>query len=233
MRILSAHQPNFLPWAGYFIKIIQSDFFVFSDDVQYSKQQLVNRAKFKSREDNEINLVLPVMKNQKHRICDKYISKKDLRVFHKSLNKIKVEYSSYEHYSDMVRVIDVVENAVRNNETLSQLNIFLIKNLCQLLEIKLNYKLGSDLGLDAYKANERLLYRSQILGVNGYLCGRGASAYQDDLFLTKNGMKISYVDYDSLSWFGDDAAYSILHLIGKYGLISLKKFFREAKLNVS
>ena len=33
--IVSIHQPNYLPWLGYFNKIIRSDVFVIFDDVQF------------------------------------------------------------------------------------------------------------------------------------------------------------------------------------------------------
>ena len=35
--IVSIHQPNYLPWLGYFDKIIKSDIFVIFDDVQYPR----------------------------------------------------------------------------------------------------------------------------------------------------------------------------------------------------
>ena len=35
--ILASHQPDFFPYLGYFYKIWQSDIFVFSDNVQFSK----------------------------------------------------------------------------------------------------------------------------------------------------------------------------------------------------
>ena len=35
--IVGIHQPNFMPWLGYFYKIKQSDIFIFLDDVQFQK----------------------------------------------------------------------------------------------------------------------------------------------------------------------------------------------------
>ena len=35
--IVSIHQPNYLPWLGYFDKIKQSDIFVVFDDVQFPR----------------------------------------------------------------------------------------------------------------------------------------------------------------------------------------------------
>ena len=46
--ILSAHQPAYLPWLGYFEKISRSDIFIFLDSVQFEKNSFINRNKIKS-----------------------------------------------------------------------------------------------------------------------------------------------------------------------------------------
>jgi len=43
--IVAIHQPNYLPWLGYFHKIAAADVFVFLDDVQYTKNSYINRVK--------------------------------------------------------------------------------------------------------------------------------------------------------------------------------------------
>ena len=43
--IISIHQPNYIPWIGYFSKIKSSNHFVFLDDAQYSKNNYINRVK--------------------------------------------------------------------------------------------------------------------------------------------------------------------------------------------
>jgi hypothetical protein len=37
-RLVAIHQPNFLPWLGYFGKLLKSDIFVFLDDAQIPKK---------------------------------------------------------------------------------------------------------------------------------------------------------------------------------------------------
>lgn len=47
MRIITGHQPVYLPWLGLFHKISLADVFVFMDDVQYLEQDWNNRNRIK------------------------------------------------------------------------------------------------------------------------------------------------------------------------------------------
>jgi hypothetical protein len=46
--ILSIHQPAYLPWLGYFDKLMRSDVFVFLDNVQFEKNSFINRNRIKT-----------------------------------------------------------------------------------------------------------------------------------------------------------------------------------------
>ena len=46
--IVAIHQPQYLPWLGYFDKIDQADVFCFLDDVQYKKNEYQNRNRIKT-----------------------------------------------------------------------------------------------------------------------------------------------------------------------------------------
>ncbi len=48
MRVLVAHQPNYLPWLGMFSRVAQADVWVLADDVQYSKGGLINRNRIRT-----------------------------------------------------------------------------------------------------------------------------------------------------------------------------------------
>ena len=58
--ILSAHQPAYLPWLGYFHKMALSDIFVILDDVQFEKNSFINRNKIKTSR-GPIWLTVPVL----------------------------------------------------------------------------------------------------------------------------------------------------------------------------
>jgi len=46
--IIAVHQPQYLPWLGYFDKIDKADIFVLLDTVQYKKNEWQNRNKIKT-----------------------------------------------------------------------------------------------------------------------------------------------------------------------------------------
>jgi hypothetical protein len=57
--ILSAHQPAYLPWLGYFDKIARADVFVFLDTVQFEKNSFINRNQIKTPQ-GALWLTIPV-----------------------------------------------------------------------------------------------------------------------------------------------------------------------------
>jgi WbqC-like protein family len=43
MTTVAIHQPNFLPWLGYFQKIYASDIFIFHDAVEFTKRSFTQQ----------------------------------------------------------------------------------------------------------------------------------------------------------------------------------------------
>ena len=52
--ILSAHQPNFLPYLGFFNKMKQSDIFIIRDEVLYIKKEYHNRNRIRINSHDNI-----------------------------------------------------------------------------------------------------------------------------------------------------------------------------------
>jgi hypothetical protein len=47
--IISAHQPNYIPWLGYFDRMDVVDQFIILDNVQFTKSIFINRNKIKTK----------------------------------------------------------------------------------------------------------------------------------------------------------------------------------------
>jgi hypothetical protein len=87
---ISIHQPNYLPWLGFFDKIKQSDKFVIFDNVQYprGKNHFGNRNKIKIH-NNSKWLTVPVAgKSQKLNINEIGFKNSDWRNEHLRLIEI-------------------------------------------------------------------------------------------------------------------------------------------------
>ena len=72
---LSIHQPQYLPWLSYFLKIEKSDNFVFLDNVNFQKNGLQNRNKIKNS-NGEFWLTVPILHNTGQKIIDVKINNK-------------------------------------------------------------------------------------------------------------------------------------------------------------
>ena len=57
--IVTIHQPNFVPWTGYFDKMVRADVFVLLDTVPFTKGGFQNRVKVKGH-DGPQWLTVPV-----------------------------------------------------------------------------------------------------------------------------------------------------------------------------
>ncbi|MGC9114363.1 MAG: WbqC family protein [Candidatus Micrarchaeia archaeon] len=57
--IVAVHQPNYLPWLGFFDKMRSCDVFVFLDDAAFSKNTVENSNRIKTP-NGELWLTVPV-----------------------------------------------------------------------------------------------------------------------------------------------------------------------------
>ena len=81
MRV-AIHQPNYLPYIGYFQKMARADIFVLLDTVQYSKDSYTQRVKIRTK-DEWIWLTIPVEKSNNFKMI------RDIRLPGDSKWKIK------------------------------------------------------------------------------------------------------------------------------------------------
>ena len=94
--IVSIHQPDYLPWLGYFNKISKSDVFVFLDDAQYSTDNMHNWNKIKTPQ-GEFKLKVPVINKLGYKISE-VKTRDELGWKQKHLKTIAMNYKKAEHF---------------------------------------------------------------------------------------------------------------------------------------
>jgi hypothetical protein len=83
-----------------------------------------------------------------------------------------------------------------------------------------------ELGLDAYRRNDRLVQRCRVLGCDTYVSGQGAGGYMDPQRFAEEGLKLVCLTYPlGRRLLGDRLKYSVLVAIGRLGLGALRAAF--------
>lgn len=189
---VAIHQPNYLPWLGYFSKIVNSDTFVLLDDVQYSKNSPAARNYIIGIDASKILLSVSVKKSkgafQKYNELEiDYSIKWNI----KHLNKINNSYSKTLYFDIYYSQLSSILNT--QFENLAQLNIALISWMLKLIKCSTNILISSHLDLKVENGkNDRNLAICKLLGATEYLSGKGAMKYNDEAAFLRENIKLTY-----------------------------------------
>ncbi len=215
--LVAGHQPNFLPWFGYFEKMLKCDIFVYSDDVQYPKQCYTNRVEIPVGGVGSF-LTLPVRRGGDGRIADKHYVK-DTGTCAKIIKAVQINFGGLPHAADLQPLLAEFEHAFAAHESVADLNIHVNQFIANAMGIHTPIRRGTELGLESFHCNERLIERCRCLSSQRYLCGQGADGYQDEAMLTDAGICLQRIEYGiGRQLFGDGLRYSVLYGIASVGL---------------
>jgi len=190
--ILSVHQPQYIPWLGFFDKLARSDAFVFLDTVQYKPQEWQNRNKIRTK-DGSMWLTVPVVTAGlgRQRICD-------VRIDNSSSwqqdhwTSMRCWYARAPYFSAYAPFWEDV--FAQKWEKLMDFNIAITKFLLEKLAITIPLYMESDLGTTA-QATDRIIQLCQGLKADGYLTGIGGKNYLEEEKFPQAGIRLQYQDY--------------------------------------
>jgi len=196
---IAIHQPNYLPWLGFFSKIHQSDLFVFHDAVPFSASAFTKRCRvFAEKGSLELRwLTVPVSKFSDGTPISEIKIDESTDWRRKQLNALTNAYSATPHFDEISSFFKRVLNETRSITSLTELNIEITSKLCHLLGLKLKYERSSELPFrdKGTKFNLRI-----VKHFNGseYLSGTGATIYEDMIAFEAVGVTIKIID--TISW---------------------------------
>lgn len=190
--IVSIHQPQYLPWLGYFDKIDRADVFCFLDNVQYKKNEWQNRNRIKTAAGWQW-LTVPVHYRFGEEIREIEIDRRsEWRRRH--LQAIRTNYGSAPFFC---RYIGFFEELYEKDwKYLCDLNIWAVENLCALLEMGTVRTIrASNLALRNHPT-DRLIDICLHLGADTYLAGAGGAAYMDLARFNESDIPVCFQDFD-------------------------------------
>lgn len=170
--IVCIHQPNYLPWLGFFHKIELCDTFVYLDDVQYSPKTWTNRA-YICRENDLARLTMPTKVPHWDAPINRVIVQPDT-FRHKHLNSIYHAYRKCQCFDEVYSILEPHYNS--EERTLADFNIPIIEKICAYLDLKTVFVKSSSLQLSS-KKNELLIDIVKGVGGTCFVSGTGAKTY--------------------------------------------------------
>jgi hypothetical protein len=189
--IISAHQPAYNPWLGYFHKLLLSDVFVIMDDVQFEKNSFINRNKIFQKPEG---LMLTIPCNMKN-YADKSI--KEIEISNdiwkkKHLRSLSQTYSKSPYFD---KVFPIVEKALNLDSKLliDYLNQLFL-DIVSYLEIDTKIVFASDLDIKSKKLDYVIELTKKLNG-KVFVFGQLGKDYADVKYLKDNNIIPLFQDY--------------------------------------
>ncbi len=187
---IAIHQPNYLPWLGYFYKMAKCDIFVLLDNVQYEKNGPTNRVKIKNPQGGfwltfSVNKKFPQIITEIEFANFKEDRKKHLKSI--ELNYCRTKYFDY-LFPELKKILE------EDWQYLANLNIELIELLKEKFGIKTKLEIASNYNFQG-KRDELLIDICKKFNADVYLSGKGGQKYQDEEKFKTSGIKLEYTNF--------------------------------------
>jgi hypothetical protein len=181
------HQPQYLPWLGYFDKMNKADVFCYLDNVQYKKNEWQNRNRIKTAQNWQW-LTVPVRYRFPQKINEVKINN-TVNWKKKQLQSLVSNYRRSPYFDAYFHVFE--ELFSKDWEMLSELNIFALARLRELLSLQNKpVVIASSLNLRE-DPTDRLIDICRALKADTYLAGQDGLKYMDLARFEQNGLKVT------------------------------------------
>lgn len=187
--IIAIHQPECLPWMGFFNKMHRAHRYVVFDHVQYKKRYFENRNRIKL--GNKATWVtVPVESKGKFVQCIKDVEIDNSMPWQdKMIRTIHHGYAKTPYYH---RYFHEIERLIgqRTYSRLIDFNLQFIEWFRSVLSIETPMVRSSDLNVDGYQGSELILQINRVMGAHQYLCGVSGRDYLKEAEFRNTGVEI-------------------------------------------
>lgn len=190
--IVAIHQPNYLPYPGFFDKMFQADTFVIHDDAQFTDSEFFHRNKIRIHNGCKW-LTVPVYKENIfiNEIKIKNTSAGNAPRWNKEhFREICANYKKAPYYENFAIELKQIYSA--RYDKLIDLNMTIIKFLMKAFDIEVDIVFSSSFGLKS-KSTEKLVDIVRKVGGDVYLSGSGGRDYMNESLF--GDIKLVFQDY--------------------------------------
>ena len=191
--IVSIHQPDFLPWLGFFDRWEKSDVYIVLDDVQFLRRGWHHRDKLKTH-NGVIWLTIPVKKKGLYHQTIKEVKIDNQSDWvRKHLNTIKIAYEGASSFDKIYSKIKEIYK--KNHSFLIDLNMDLLRFVASELRINTPIALASDFSIQS-SSTQRLVDLVKSVHGSIYITGLGSKNYLDESLFKKESVKVLWHEFE-------------------------------------
>src|SRR5260370_5570058 len=187
MTVVAIHQPNYLPWLGFFAKALDSDVLVLYDTIQFEKGGFTNRVRIKGSAGVQW-LTQPVATAgaSSQEISHVAFARPDWS--RKHLNALQASYARAAYFQPYFGQLAELLGAPGCN--LSVCNERLTRWACQILHLGVVLVRASDLATEGNDPTQRLIALVRALGGDTYLSASGGVCSHDPPNVARGGLRL-------------------------------------------
>jgi hypothetical protein len=194
--LVAIHQPNFLPWLGFFDKIALADCFILLDSVplQLTGGNYTNRVKMMVNGAPDW-ITMPLKRGHEARArIDKAEVVEQPNWRRKVRRTIEQSYARAPFFGPAMAIVNEVLDMP--TASLSDINITGILAIARALGLPAaKIRRSSELNAEG-QSNELLANLVAAVGGDCYLAGHGSGGYQDDEIFASRGVTVRYQNYE-------------------------------------
>jgi hypothetical protein len=193
VKTVVIHQPDFIPWLGFFDRLLQADLFVALDSVQFvhSNRSWTHRDKIKTGQ-GERWITVSVKKPSRTTAINEVLLAEDTSWRQDNLNLIAANYKSAPFFDEIFPAVR--ELYKRPDALLADFTLSSIDMLMDMLAIRVPVVRSGTLGASGAKS-ELLVDILQRVGATHYLSGVGARAYLDSSLFEAKGIEVRWQEF--------------------------------------
>lgn len=188
MRLVG-HQPEFMPWLGFFHKLTLGDCFMIVDNVQFKKKHFENRNRIRTP-DGWIWLTVPVLTHDRFTQAINEVAIDNRSPWRrKILKSIELNYHKAPHFAEYWPFFR--DAFSRDWERLAELNEVLIRECIGFLGIDVEIVKSSDLNISA-QGTDLIIQMCKAVGADTYVSGQSGKEYLDMGLVAESGVGLVY-----------------------------------------
>jgi WbqC-like protein family len=189
---LGVMQPYFFPYIGYFDLIHSVDRWVVADTVQYIRHGWINRNRVLHPTSGWQYIIVPVRKHHREIPINEIQIAEGSDWRERTLNQLRHYRGRAPHFGAVMTLVDDCLNM--SDQSLSRLNVAIMRRVCHFLEIPFVFHTLSEMGLalgPIEGPGDWALRIAEALGAREYINPPGGSELFDNAKFAASGIRLT------------------------------------------